>query len=142
MASETRPKCFRRRSMEERESLEDFAPVRSDVSACCERSAGSKSRLGRDEVVADAAAGLGGGCCCCLGDDGGFGGTWDARRRTDRGENGRVRMAPRKTTENMTDNGENVCKLFEFCTRSFLPTAGPKTEQSARPSLLAAQHVH
>lgn len=57
--------------MEEREFLEDFAPVRS---VCSKRSAGSKSRLGREEVV-DAAGGGGGGCS----GDVALGGTWDAR---------------------------------------------------------------
>lgn len=62
-----------RRSMEERESLEDFAPVRSVVSACGERSAGSKSRLGSDEVVA---VGAGGGGSL---NEAALGGTLDAR---------------------------------------------------------------
>ena len=76
--------------MEERESFEDFAPVRSAFSGCSERSAGSKSRLGREV----AGGGGGGGCL----DEVASGGTWCARKRTDRGANARVRAAPRKTT--------------------------------------------
>lgn len=70
--SETLAKYLFRRSMEERVSLEDFAPVRPVLSAFSGRSAGSKSRLGRDEV---AAGGGGGGCS----GDVALGGTWDAR---------------------------------------------------------------
>lgn len=72
--SETLPKYLRRRSMEESESLEDFAPVRSVFSVGSEREAGSKSRLGREEAV----GAVGGGGRGCSG-DAALGGTWDAR---------------------------------------------------------------